>query len=323
MSAADSGCWSQGFFTLLGALVAVYLALSQGLKLIRGLRSHVLSLWWRTNLRKYGRWAVVTGATDGIGKGYAQELARRGLDIVLISRTAEKLKKVADEIEQQSGRKTKIIAVDFTKGSEIHQTIVDGLKGLEVGILVNNVGMIMPGYPGRFLSAPNLTKSIVDIVNCNILSVTQMTQIVLPQMVERKKGLIINLSSEVGNLPYPMSLLYSSSKVFVDFFSRGLHAEYKSAGITVQCVMPLFVSTEMTLQMKTNLLVKTAKDFACEALNTVGYTNRTSGCLSHSIQSYFLGLLLSDTLLSFLASSKVTGNLWSNLKKEHKTRKQK
>ncbi|XP_053574299.1 very-long-chain 3-oxoacyl-CoA reductase isoform X2 [Bombina bombina] len=275
---------SQGF-TLLGVLTFCYLIVSQGWKLLHGFRIHIVSRWWKPNLKKYGDWAVVTGATDGIGKAYAEELARRGLNIVLISRTLEKLQKVSKEIEKQSGRKTKVIQVDFTKGSEIYKPIEEGLKGLDIGILVNNVGMAT-GSRIQFLSIPDLKQQLADIINCNITSVVQMTRIVLPKMVEKKKGLIINVSSEAGTRPYPMLTVYSATKVFVDYFSRGIHAEYKSKGITVQCVMPLMVSTNMTKRIKTNLLVKSADSYAKEALNTAELTIRTSGCLSHSIQCW-------------------------------------
>ncbi|XP_072258112.1 very-long-chain 3-oxoacyl-CoA reductase-like [Pyxicephalus adspersus] len=266
---------------------------------------------------------VVTGATDGIGKAYARELARRGLDVVLISRTLEKLKKVAEEIEQEFGRKTKVIQVDFTNGSEIYQRIKEELNGLEIGILVNNVGMKISEDPTRYLDAPNIDQMLDKTINCNILSVLWMTRTILPQMLQRKKGLIINLSSEVGNRPYPMSLVYSASKVFVDFFSRGLHVEYKSKGITVQSVMPLLVSTDMTYKMNTNIFVKSPEEFAREALNTVGYTNRTSGCLSHSLQSYGLDLI-PDSIFNPLLTKDTLGNVYNNVKKDYlKNKKEK
>ncbi|KAM4038188.1 very-long-chain 3-oxoacyl-CoA reductase-like isoform 3-T3 [Anomaloglossus baeobatrachus] len=262
---------------------------------------------------------VVTGATDGIGKAYALELAKRGLDVVLISRTLEKLKRVAAEIEKESGRKIKYIQADFTNGANIYHMIQEELKSLEIGILVNNVGMKISESPTKFLDAPNLDKMIENIINCNILSAVQMTRIVLPQMVQRKKGLIINISSEAGKRPYPMALMYSSSKVFVDFFSRGLHTEYKSKGITVQCVMPLLVSTDMTYKMKTNIFVKSSDEFAHDALNTVGYTERTSGCLTHSLQSYGVSLL-SDELLHFVLQSKLVEKHFNDMTSKYKNK---
>ncbi|XP_053321091.1 very-long-chain 3-oxoacyl-CoA reductase-B-like [Spea bombifrons] len=290
-------CLSSPAFALIGVLAVGYLTLSLGWKILRGFLAHVVSEWWKTDLKKYGGWAVVTGATDGIGKAYAQELAKRGFDVVLISRTLEKLKKVAEEIERESGRKTKIIQADFTRGLELYDSIEDGLQGLDIGILVNNVGMTYTEGSVLFLDVTDIKKRTTDIINCNITSMIQMTRIVLPNMVKRKKGLIINLSSEAGTRPYPMMTLYSSTKVFMDFFSRCLNTEYGSQGITVQCVMPLLVSTNMTRRMETNLFVKTPESFAREALNTVGYVSRTSGCLSHSLQSYAVRYVLPDFLL--------------------------
>ncbi|KAG8537708.1 hypothetical protein GDO81_024044, partial [Engystomops pustulosus] len=84
--------------SLLAHLALSYLVLKQVWKILGGFRVHILSRVWRTDLKKYGGWAVVTGATDGIGKAYAEELAKRGFDVVLISRTLSKLKNVAKEI---------------------------------------------------------------------------------------------------------------------------------------------------------------------------------------------------------------------------------
>ncbi|KAG8543528.1 hypothetical protein GDO81_024428, partial [Engystomops pustulosus] len=86
--------------------------------------------------------------------------------------------------------------------------------------------------------------------------------------------------------------------VFMDFFSRSLHREYKSDGITVQSVLPHLVSTNMTHRPKTNIVVKTSDDFVQEALDMVGYTTRTNGCLSHCVQSYILDHILTDTFMN-------------------------
>ncbi|XP_044130951.1 very-long-chain 3-oxoacyl-CoA reductase-like isoform X2 [Bufo gargarizans] len=284
---------------LLGLLALSYLVLKQVWTLLIGTKNHILSRWWRTNLKKkYGGWAVVTGATDGIGKAYAMELARRGFDVVLISRTVEKLQKVAQEIEKETQRNTKIIQADFTVGPEIYPKVEKALKDLDIGILVNNVGMTYHPDGGRFLDVPDINKRISDIMNCNVLSMVHMTRIVLPRMVERKKGLIINISSAAGVRPYPLFMMYSATKVFMDFFSRSLHYEYRSDGITVQSIMPHLVSTNMTNNMATNILVKTSDDYAREALNTVGYSNRTNGCLIHSLQDYIFGFLLTETFMN-------------------------
>ncbi|XP_066446190.1 very-long-chain 3-oxoacyl-CoA reductase-B-like [Eleutherodactylus coqui] len=286
------------WLNLLGLLALSYLLLKQVWSLLAGCKNHILSRWWRTNLKKYGGWAVVTGATDGIGKAYALELAKRGFDVILISRTLEKLEKVAKEIENLTRRKTKIIQLDFTGGAEIYTKVEKALKDLDIGILVNNVGMTYFNEVTRFHEVPDINKRIENIMNCNLQSMIQMTKIVLPKMVQRKKGLIINLSSAAGARPYPMITMYGATKAFMDFFSRSLNVEYRSDGIIVQSVLPHLVSTNMTRHPSANILVKTSDDFAREALNTVGYSHRTNGCLSHCFQSYILDHLLTETFMN-------------------------
>ncbi|KAJ8396439.1 hypothetical protein AAFF_G00017450 [Aldrovandia affinis] len=240
--------------------------------------------YWKTDLRRYGQWAVVTGATSGIGRAYADELAKRGLDIILVSRSEEKLKTVALEIEMLYGRQTRVIQTDFTEGPVIYPAITEKLHNLDIGILVNNVGMNYAETLMNFLDNPNPEQRITEVINCNILSVTQMTRLILPQMVERGKGLIINMSSEAASQPQPMLSLYSATKIFVTHFSRCLTSEYGPLGVTVQCVAPFIVSTNMTNNPGPNGIIMRASDFARAALNTVGHSDFTSGCFSHALQ---------------------------------------
>ncbi|XP_056140328.1 hydroxysteroid (20-beta) dehydrogenase 2 [Lampris incognitus] len=283
-----------GTLTAIGGLTVLFLLLKLAWRCWCGFRTFVLSEVWQVDLKTYGQWAVVTGATSGIGKAYAGELARRGLDVVLISRSKDKLQLVAEEIEAQYGRKTRIIQADFTGGHGIYPPIAARLHSLNIGVLVNNVGMAYSEDFAHFLDIPNSAETITQVINCNMLSVAQMTRLVLPHMVERGTGLIINISSEAGARPQPLLSLYSSTKVFVTYFSQCLHSEYKARGITVQCVAPSMVSTNMTNNRPVNCLVKNASDFAREALNTVGHSNHTCGCLSHALQNMALTVLLPD-----------------------------
>ncbi|XP_029473562.1 testosterone 17-beta-dehydrogenase 3 isoform X1 [Rhinatrema bivittatum] len=280
------GEFCQQFFTLLGALVC----LSFLVRCIMFLK-YLFPRAWRplpqSFFRSMGEWAVVTGAGDGIGKAYALELAKRGLNIVMISRTLEKMQKVAFEIEKTTGRQVKTIQADFTK-DDIYENIEDNIKGLEIGILVNNVGMLPWPNPCRFLSIPDNDKSVI---NCNITSATKMTRMVLKQMEQRRKGLILNISSGVGILPSPLYALYSASKAYVTSFSKALQAEYKSKGIIIQVVSPYGVSTAMTRHLKTNLFIKDANDFVRESLNYVTFGNETFGCLAHEIMGFVIKLI--------------------------------
>ncbi|KAM8960590.1 17-beta-hydroxysteroid dehydrogenase type 3 [Pelodytes ibericus] len=268
----------QQFFTLLGLLLCLK-AILKCLGFLKYLFPHLWGVVPLTFFRSMGEWAVVTGAGDGIGKAYSVELANRGMNIVMISRTVEKMQMVAREIEQSTGRQVKIVHADFTNDS-IYDHIEESLKGLEIGVLVNNVGMLHNPDPCRFLSVQDNDK---NLINCNITSVVKMTRIILKHMEERKKGLILNLSSAVGRFPCPLYTTYSASKAFVITFSKALQAEYKSRGIIIQAITPYGVSTPMTNKATTNLITKSADDFVRQSLNYVKLGDDTFGCLAHEV----------------------------------------
>uniref|UniRef100_A0A3Q3MP70 Hydroxysteroid (20-beta) dehydrogenase 2 n=1 Tax=Mastacembelus armatus TaxID=205130 RepID=A0A3Q3MP70_9TELE len=265
--------------TIGGLTVAFYL-LKLSWTCCCGLREYFLSKLWQVNLRRYGQWAVVTGATSGIGKAYACEVT-----ISLKSRNDPKCS--LSPLEKQYGRKTRTIQVDFTEGHSIYPAIAEQLQGLEIGILVNNVGMVYSDCFTYFLDVPDAGQVI------SLIQIKMTLWTFIFHLLHRKTGLIINISSEAGIRPQPLLSLYCATKIFVTYFSQCLHAEYKSMGITVQCVAPFIVSTKMT-NMKVNSFVKSAPEFAHDALNTVGHSNYTSGCLSHALQDMALAILLPD-----------------------------
>ncbi|GAV02412.1 hypothetical protein RvY_12982 [Ramazzottius varieornatus] len=237
--------------------------------------------------KEMGEWAVVTGATDGIGKGYAFDLARRGCNIVLISRTLEKLKNVAQEIETIYNVRTKVIAVDFTADESIYDKIKEDLAGLEIGTLINNVGIGYP-YPEMFHKVPGGEEFFVQMIRCNCVAQTLMTRIVLPQMVARKKGVVVNLSSAAGANPYPMLAVYSATKAFNDFLGMTCEQEYRDTGVIFQVIQPFMVATNLSGTKKTNLFVLDAKSYARSCLNTVGWFPRTNGHPSHAVQNWIV-----------------------------------
>ncbi|XP_054842193.1 17-beta-hydroxysteroid dehydrogenase type 3 [Eublepharis macularius] len=275
--------FQQWLFSLIGAIIC-FICLVNCIWFLKYFFPHVWGPVPQSFFQSMGEWAVITGAGDGIGKAYSFELAKRGLNIVLISRTLEKLKKVASEIEQATRRTVKIIQADFTK-NDIYDDIETSLRGLEIGILVNNVGMLHNPHPCYFLDG---SKKDEDLINCNMISVAKMTQIILKQMVSRQKGLILNIASAVGTFPCPLYTFYSASKAFAYTFSKALQVEYKAKGIIIQVVTPYGVSTPMSMNTKPNLIIKSAKDFARESLDYVRLSDETHGCLAHEILALFL-----------------------------------
>ena len=131
-------------------------------------------------------------------------------------------------------------------------------QDLDIGVLVNNVGMSYE-HPQELLE---LSSTYVDtLINLNIVSLNAMTRIVLPQMVERKKGAIINISSFLAAIPSPLLSVYSASKSYVDLISQGMAKEYSSKGITVQCVLPGYVTSKLSKIRRPSLTVPTPNAF--------------------------------------------------------------
>lgn len=261
-------------------------------------------------LKEMGSWAVVTGATDGIGKAYAKALAKKGLNVVLISRTRSKLEEVAKEIEAESKVQTRIVTADFTSGPEIYEGIRAQTADLEVGVLVNNVGMSYAN-PEYYLGLPDQEKFISNIVTCNIFSVTRMCGLFLPGMVERRKGVVINISSLSAVIPAPLLTVYAASKAFVDKFSDDLATEYAHHGITVQSVLPGPVATNMSKIRRPTWMSCAPKTFVSSALATLGIARHTTGYYPHSLLQLSIDMI---GLFSPYVSQKITLNTMNNIR---------
>lgn len=242
--------------------------------------------------QRYGDWAVITGASDGIGKAYAEELARRKINIALIGRNREKLQAVATDFEGRHGIETKVIVADFAQGRSIYEHLKKELEAIPVGILVNNVG-IQYAYPMPFAQLPE--DEIWDNVHVNITSATMMTRIVLPQMLARNKGAIVTVSSGSSQQPQPYMNLYAASKSYVLFFSEALRQEVKSSDITVQTLTPLYVSSKINHFVESlrrvSLFIPDVNTYAYYAVNTLGKIDNTTGYWPHRLEWFLYTLV--------------------------------
>jgi 17beta-estradiol 17-dehydrogenase / very-long-chain 3-oxoacyl-CoA reductase len=239
--------------------------------------------------KKYGKWAVVTGATDGIGLAMAKSFADKGMNVALIARSADKLedcvKTLKSKFTNPASRKFETLTVDFNDINElpVRDSITRFLQDKDIGILVNNVGV---SYPFAKYFHELTDSEVRAMVVVNVDSMTWMTRICLPGMLERKKGAIINVASVAGVLTSPLLAQYGGAKGYIAQMSKALHYELKSKGIYVQCQVPFYVATKLAKLRKTSLMVASADQYANSALSAL-YQERgivVSPFWSHAIQ---------------------------------------
>ena len=239
--------------------------------------------------RSYGEWAVVTGATDGIGKAMAFELARKGMSVLLVARSAEKLNACKAELMAKYPHvQCRVEVVDFsTFSSKDTARMTDTLSALEVGVLVNNVGISYP-FPQWFNELSEA--EVQSMMQINMESVVWMTRAVLPQMLQRKKGAVVNMSSASARPPNPLLAVYSSTKGFVENFTKSLAIEYRSKGVHFQCQSPLWVATQITfpnskvaVEKRATLVTPTAARYARYAVARIGYDVMVSPYWTHEL----------------------------------------
>jgi len=300
---------SRKMWEVIGKVAVAFIATRLGWSLIRGLYGSFIAATLGLNLKpkKTGEWAVVTGATDGIGKAFAFELAKQGMKIVLVSRTPFKLQNVAAEIGSKYSAETKIVDVDFTK-SDIYERLKNELTGLDIGVLVNNVGMSYD-YPEYYNKMENSEEEFQRLINVNVLSVTHMTRIVLPGMEERKRGLVINVASLSATIPAPLLAVYAATKAYVESLSSSLATEYRSKGVTVQCILPGFVVSNMSKIRRPTLMAPTPAAYVKTTLRTTGVEERTAGYYMHKLQIYGL-----ECIAWLLPGAVLEGIVFSSLK---------
>jgi 17beta-estradiol 17-dehydrogenase / very-long-chain 3-oxoacyl-CoA reductase len=219
----------------------------------------------KTNLSQYGAkkgaWALVTGARDGIGKGFAVALADKGFNVILVARNADGLTKVAQEIEAKSKVQTQVVAVD-AGASDAVSTVVSAIAGKELRVLVNNVG-VNTQFPT--LLAETADAEVANMINVNVAFTTNLTKALIPQLSaggKTAKSLVYMLSSFTGIVPVPMMAVYSATKAYNDVLARALAGELKPAGIDVKSVVPHYVVSAMSGFSRPSWSVPDAVTFA-------------------------------------------------------------
>lgn len=188
-----------------------------------------------------GRTALVTGASAGIGRAFAELLASRGFGLVLTARRRKRLEDLAAALRQQHGVAVHLVVADLADPSAPAAIVADiEAHGLRVDVLINNAGY---GVPGRLTSQPWQTHDA--FLHVMVAAVCELSYRVLPGMVERRWGRIVNVASLAGLLPAPAGhTLYAASKSFLIRFSEALSSEYAGDGVHVTALCPGFTLSE-------------------------------------------------------------------------------
>jgi len=181
---------------------------------------------------RYGEWAVVTGASSGIGVEFARALAREGLSCVLAARREDRMKALAEELERDHGVATRVVAVDLSEPSGADE-LADAVADLPVGVLVNNAGY---GLAGRFSELDGERMRRMVVLNC--VAPVALTRRLLPDMVERRAGAVIVTGSVAGSQPLPLHAVYGATKAFDAHFAESLWGELQGTGVDVLVLEP-------------------------------------------------------------------------------------
>ncbi len=192
----------------------------------------------RPRLRdRYGDWALVTGASSGIGASFARALAREGMSVVLSARREDRLRALASELEQYEVA-TRIVPLDLASPGSVSR-LEDAISDLDVGLVVNNAGV---GYAGRFeRQDPSRLREMLEL---NCVAPMLLTHALLPRLHARGRGAVLFTGSQAARQPLPLHAVYAATKVFDGFLGEALWAELRGSGIDVLVVEPGSTATE-------------------------------------------------------------------------------
>ena len=257
-------------------------------------RDHKRELWSEGQSPAYAApimrpFAVITGASRGIGAEYARRLSKRGFDLLLVSRDETRLKALKTELLNAHRMEVDTEVLDLAQPNAGHELYVAVRKRREaVDLLINNAGF---GLYGDFASMA--LPRIQEMLRLHVNTVVESTRLFLPSMIERQSGAIINVSSIAGFFPIPYMTEYAATKAFLVSFSEALAEEVKASGVQVQACCPGHTKTDFHRAAGVeprNLLrtqsVQEVVDASLRGLD-IGRTRVTVGW-----QGYFLDLLI-------------------------------
>ena len=183
--------------------------------------------------------ALITGASSGIGAVYADRLARRGFDLILVARNRERLAALAAKLADETGRKVEVLSADLSDRKDIASVEAVLRTRGDITLLVNNAGF---GAAGPLLGSD--IDKMEEMIELNVSALTRLTYAAVPGFVERGGGTLVNIASIVAISPETLNGVYGGTKAFVLALSQSLQHELKDKGVRVQAVLPGATATE-------------------------------------------------------------------------------
>ncbi len=251
-------------------------------------------------------WALITGASDGIGKGFAQELCSRGFNLILHGRNEAKLNKVRTEFNTDwphvQLRLAVIDAADANSTGKIEKLATD-LNKLNITVLINNVGGSGPVHP-MWQELHRRTREDIDqLIDVNLRFSTHLTRAMLPILLRNKSSLILNVGSVAALIPSPWLTVYAGSKSFNLAWSRSLNAEMQATGKDVEVLGIIVgeVQAQHNSTRDTGLFRPSSRTMARTALGVVGCGKAVvTPYVGHALQMAMIGIL-PESLLNWLS----------------------
>lgn len=240
---------------------------------------------------KYGPWAIITGASSGLGSEFAKQLASRGLNLLLVARREERLTRLASELNAHYDIEARAVVSDLSKPNFM-KAIRSATRGIEIGMLINNAGF---GIAGDFLN--NDPAAELDMIQLNCIAPYLLAREFGAKMAERRRGGIIFVSSLLGHIPAPYMANYSATKAYNLFLGESLWYELRHFGTDVLVLSPGPIETEFAsvAGMKMRNMMS-PEQVASIALAKIGKRPSVTAGTANRVM-VFLGRLVSRQIL--------------------------
>ncbi len=216
---------------------------------------------------RYGDWAIVTGASSGIGEEFAHQLAAQGINLILVARRIDRLETLAHTLETKHNITVKAIQADLSAEGFL-DTITEATKDIEIGLLINNAGMNCEGHFYR----GNIDRN-TQMIRLNMEAPFILAYHYLKSMAERKKGAIIFTASTSSFSAHPYLSHYGATKAYILSLAECLNYEFKDSGVDVLALCPGPTESEMTGKVKDNPVMMKAAPVVQAALQGLGKTS--------------------------------------------------